>query len=84
MKPISIENVRGATIAANAASPVLSPGTYDVYAAALAYIRVSKAGTVPTSSNGYPIPAGAIITLTITRDDQKIATTAALLFHKVG
>ena len=84
MKPINLIRRTGVAIAANAASQKLARGFYDVYAKDLAVIQVSKAGTIPTATTGYTIPAGSVIPLEIDEDDFRIGTTAALVIHKVG
>lgn len=64
-------------------SALLDAGTYDVWAAADTYIKVSETPSDVTSSTGYYVPAGRIVTVRIGRDGLRIGSTGALSFHRV-
>lgn len=83
---IVIEGRQQFQVAAGGKSPALDAGTYDVWAAADAYIAVlpadaSAAGV--TSSTGYKIPGAAgIVPVRVGRDGLVIASSATLSVHR--
>lgn len=86
MNPINICNVEGVTLAADTASETLSLGRYDVYAEELSVIRVGHANKMAglTETNGYVVPAGAVIPMIVDQPNMVIKGTTAILVHKVG
>ena len=84
MDAVVIEGRAQFQVSASGQSPALSPGVYDVWAAADAYIAVGS-NPSPTSANGYFIPGGAgIVPVRIVKDGQKIGSTAAISVHQTA
>lgn len=72
-------------IAAGGYAPV-DVGVYDVWAATDTYIAVvpsDYAGAAPTSSTGYLVPAGGVVSVRIAKDGMKMGASAATSIHKV-
>lgn len=65
--------------------PVEQGAVYDVWADTDTYISVvdMATNTAPTSSTGYKIPAGSIISVKVARDGQKMGASALTSIHRV-
>lgn len=83
---IVIEGRKQFQVSAGGKSAKLDAGTYDVWAAADAYIAVQPDSADPalvTSLTGYLIPGGAgIVSVRVGRDGLVIASSAALSVHR--
>jgi hypothetical protein len=80
---IIIQNRSQIQVSAGGQSPRLEQGVYDVWAAADTHIKVAETATDVSSSNGYLIPAGSIISIRITQDGMRVGSTGALSIHRV-
>ena len=81
---VVLEGRRQISIAAAAQTDALDAGVYDVWSGAGgAHIKVAPTGSDVTSSDGYFVPEGAIISVRIGRDGLRIASTAELHIHRV-
>lgn len=81
---IVIEGRQAFTVGAASQSNALEAGSYDVWGAADAYIRVggTDAENV-TSSDGYLVRAGQTITVRVGRNGLRIGSTAEISVHRV-
>lgn len=71
------------SIAVAATSDALDAGTYAVWAAADAYIKVGKNVDDVSVENGYPVYAGTVVNVA-TFEGERIGATAAVSIMKIG
>ncbi|QWY83531.1 hypothetical protein [Rhizobium phage RHph_X2_28B] len=71
-------------VGAGAQSDVLpEQSVWDVYAAALSYIKVAALASDVSAATGYPVPAGSIVSVKIDRAGMRIGSTGAVILHRV-
>ena len=88
---IDIEGETQATLAFSSTATqtaALTEGVYDLWTDQTVYIEVGTAAAAVTSSNGYIIYSGNVISARIRKDSKigavRSATSGTLSYHKVG